>query len=204
MSEGEFVAYLEALSHKRPLIVQERLLNHPDLIDICGHVLCCIRVLSCRNKSGTPEVTNAAFRMALRDDATVDGLHRGGISANVEVDSGRLGPATNLGLTPEVGWCERSPTTGAPIAGRELPMWKEARAMAIKAHAMLPHKVIVGWDIAITPEGPVVVEGNGAPCVDIIQRVTCEPLGAQRFGTLLAWHVRRALDVRDGVATGTA
>jgi len=197
VSEAGLRGLLETSSSRQALLVQARLVNHADMLDMCADALCCVRILTCRNQDGGIEVTNAAFRMALRNDTTVDGLHRGGIAANVDVDSGRLGPATNLGLTPEIGWCHQNPATGVPIAGRILPMWAETCALAIRAHAMLPHKVMVGWDMAITPDGPVVVEGNGAPCVDIIQRVTCEPLGAGRFGALLAWHVDRAIEVRD-------
>ncbi len=197
LTGSELARYLETLSLEKPLLVQRRLSNHPDMVDMCANALCCVRVLTCRNESDAPELTNVAFRMALRSDTTVDGLHRGGIAANVDIETGVLGPATNLGLTPDVGWCTHNPGTGVPIAGRTLPHWPETRALALKAHAMLPHKVMVGWDIAITDKGPVVVEGNGAPCVDIIQRVTCDPLGSARFGELLAWQVDRALAARN-------
>jgi hypothetical protein len=70
-------------------------------------------------------------------------------------------------------------------------------ALAERAHAAFPWKVAVGWDIAITDTVPVLVEGNGSPCVDIIQRVECAPMGTQRFGELLAWHVVRAIEARD-------
>ena len=70
-------------------------------------------------------------------------------------------------------------------------MWAETRALAERAHAAFPYKTAVGWDIAITEDGPVIVEGNSAPCVDIIQRVD-GPMGTSRFGELFAMHVDRA------------
>ncbi len=197
LSRTELVEHLKSLSTKRAYLVQRRLVNHRDIADLCANALSCVRVMTCRNKEGGFEVTNAAFRMALRDDATVDGLHRGGLVAKVDIETGELGLATNLGLNAQFGWVECNPHSGAQIAGRIVPMWPKLRALAERAHGAFPTKVIIGWDIAPTPDGPVIVEGNSSPCVDIIQRVDCEPLGASRFGELLAYHVEAALEARE-------
>lgn len=193
LSASELIEHLGELSREKPLVVQHALTSHADIRDLSGSALSCVRTVTCQNEGGGFEVTNAAFRMALRDDTVVDGLHRGGIVSRVDVQTGELGLATDLGFTPHVGWCEQNPVTGVQIAGRVLPHWPELLAVAVKAHAAFPHKVAVGWDIAITPDGPVVVEGNGSPCVDIIQRVD-EPMGATRFGQLYAYHVARAVE----------
>jgi hypothetical protein len=41
------------------------------------------------------------------------------------------------------------------------------------------------------PAGTLVVEGNGAPDLDIVQRTHREPVGNARLGQLLAFHLRR-------------
>jgi len=38
-------------------------------------------------------------------------------------------------------------------------------------------RMLVGWDIALTPEGPVVLEGNSYPDVHFLQRVHQQPIG---------------------------
>ncbi len=193
LTRQELAEHLKQLSAKQPLLIQKRLTNHRYMLDLCANALCCVRTVTCKNRSGGFEVTNAAFRMALRDDTTVDGLHRGGLVSRVDLATGELGPATDLGFEPNIGWRETNPNSGAQIQGRVLPYWEELKAIALDAHAAFPYKVAVGWDIAITDTGPVVVEGNGAPCVDIIQRVD-GPLGTERFGELLAYHVECALE----------
>ena len=51
-------------------------------------------------------------------------------------------------------------------------------------------------DIAITDEGPLIVEGNSSPDLDILQRFGV-PVCNSRFGDLLAWHLRQRGFCRD-------
>jgi hypothetical protein len=44
--------------------------------------------------------------------------------------------------------------------------------------------------MAILDDGPAIVEANGGPDTDMHQRVSREPLGNQRFGELMAFHLR--------------
>jgi hypothetical protein len=127
--------------------------------------------------------------MAIGANSTVDNFHAGGILANVDLASGRLGRATDIGLTPDIGWVDEHPDTKAAITGRRLPLWPEVLALASRAHAAFSHRVLVGWDIAVAADGPCLVEGNVAPDSDLHQRASGEPLGGGRFGELLAYHL---------------
>jgi hypothetical protein len=88
-----------------------------------------------------------------------------------------------------MGWMGRHPDSGARITGIGLPMWRETREFAVAAHKAFADRVIVGWDIAITPDGPIVVEGNGSPDLDIMQRFVRHGLMSDRLGALLAFHL---------------
>jgi hypothetical protein len=180
-------------SRDEALIVQTTLVNHPGLSDINCGTLATIRIVTSRNESGQYEVTNAAFRMPRVVGSAVDNFHAGGIAAAVDITNGRLGPATDLGLSPKSGWFETHPVTGAPIAGRQLPCWQDARALVERAHPHFSDFAVIGWDVAILPDGPCIIEANGAPDLDIIQRTARQPLGSARLGRLMAWHVKRDL-----------
>jgi hypothetical protein len=143
-----------------------------------------------RTERGSYEAVCALFRMAVGDNRQVDNFHAGGIAAPIDVASGRLGAATDWGLRPRHGWKSHHPDTGGPIEGRILPLWAETRALAERAHAAFADRHIVGWDMAILEDGPAIVEANGGPDTDMHQRVSREPLGNQRFGELMAFHLR--------------
>lgn len=190
LDEAALLAYFAAISGQEEFLVQPRLANHPDLTDLANGVLSTVRVLTCRDESDGFVATHAVFRMAKTPGSKVDNMHSGGIAAPIDLDTGELGQASDMGLRPESDWWERHPYTGARIQGRKLPCWEEVVDLACRAHAAFPDWTAVGWDIAIVGDGPLVIEGNSGPDVDLVQRPHRAPLGASRFGELLAFHLK--------------
>jgi hypothetical protein len=187
--ESSLIGRVADLSRNEPFFIQLAMKNHRDLLELSAGALCTVRMLSCRNEAGDFEVTDAAFRMSVSPASPVDNFHAGGIAAAVDVATGRLGQATDLGKGPDFKWHDLHPLTGARIAGRRLPMWRETVALAQRAHRVFPDYVLVGWDIAVLEDGPCVIEGNRGPDVDIHQRTSLGPIGAGRFGELLAFNL---------------
>jgi len=185
------MARLLDLSRNERFLIQERQVNHPDICDLSPGALATVRLLTFVDENGEIEPVRALFRMGRYADSIVDNFHAGGIAAPVDLDSGTLGPATDFGLAPSIGWIDRHPATGARIAGRRLPQWDAVLALAKDAHQHFRDRAIVGWDIALTADGLSIVEGNGAPDVDNIQRPHRTPLGQSRFAELMMWHVNR-------------
>lgn len=54
---------------------------------------------------------------------------------------------------------ERHPDTGVVFDGFEVPFFHEALMVARQAAEMVPVSV-AGWDVAISHDGPVLIEGN--------------------------------------------
>jgi hypothetical protein len=123
--------------------------------------------------------------------AVVDNFHAGGVAAHVDLETGRLSAATDLGRCAAVGWRGVHPATGAAIAGRRLPCWPQTKALAIAAHRAFADHVLVGWDVAVLADGPCIVEGNSGPDLDIMQRPVRKPAGEGRLAELCAFHLAR-------------
>ena len=187
-------ALLERLlrrSRRQPLIVQPRLPPHPALARLTAGALPTARIVTCLDERGIPEVMVSVFRMSIGANRTVDNMHAGGIAAGVDIATGRLGPASDLGMNSSLGWFSVHPDTGEPIEGRVLPFWEEAKRLATRAHRAFADRVVIGWDIAILNDGPILIEGNGNPDLDIIQRFMRNGLRGERFGQLVAFHLRQ-------------
>ena len=52
------------------------------------------------------------------------------------------------------------PDTGIKFKSMKIPYWEQCIDLVCTAHQKLPRIVGIGWDVAITPTGPVLVEGN--------------------------------------------
>lgn len=54
----------------------------------------------------------------------------------------------------------RLPWNGAHINGRGLPAFQRSVDIVLHAMAILPNFPLVNWDLILSPEGPVILEGN--------------------------------------------
>ena len=172
---------------QRPLLVQPRLRAHRAFSSLSNGALSTVRVVTCLDEFGDPEVVEALFRMAQGNRSIVDNFHAGGLAAAVSLDDGRLGQAS--GQDSRCDWVSKHPDTHAQIEGFELPLWLETKQLAINAHQAFADRKIIGWDIAITDDGPVIVEGNSSPDLDMHQRVRRRGLRQSRLASLLAHHL---------------
>ncbi len=176
--------------HAAGFLVQERLVNHPDVAPLAGAALSTCRIVTILDEAGEPEPIIAIFRMAGDADAVVDNSHAGGMAAPVDLASGRLGAAAFLVHDSSLERLQRREDTGAAIDGAVLPLWPQVIDLAVRAHRAFAPRLLVGWDIALTPNGPVLVEANAQPCTDGLQRRHQVALGDHRFGQLVAHHLR--------------
>jgi len=197
-TQAELLARLIRRSRRQPILVQRRLVNHPHLANLSTGALLTARMMTVQNERGEFEFTHAVLRTAVKRNSPVDNFHAGGIAAPVDARSGELGPALGGGLRgvpkfSDLGPSECHPLTGARISGRQLPFWREAVEIVTQAHRAFPGAPIIGWDVAFTPDGPVIVEGNSAPDLDIIQRCHQMPLGETQLAASLVSLVHRAL-----------
>jgi hypothetical protein len=190
-SAASLLTHLQQRARRQELVVAPCLTNHAELAPLAQGALSTLRMVTVRNEAGDPELLAAALRFPRRAGALVDNFHAGGLAAIVDLARGCLGPATDLGLARDSAWHSRHPVNDARIEGLAVPFWREARALAVEAHAKLGDRVIIGWDIAVLPEGPALVEANGFPDLDLLQRCGAAPLGGSRLCDLLAHHLRR-------------
>jgi hypothetical protein len=86
------------------------------------------------------------------------------------------------------------PVTGADMVGRTMPGWEGMVLMALRLHRLFPGFVLVGWDIALTPAGPVITEANTPPGASMNRQGSFGGLVGTRLFALLAFHAWRWLE----------
>ena len=101
-----------------------------------------------------------------RGGGVCDNSGQGGILCRVDTQTGKIcSPATD----DYFNVYEKHPDTGIVLQGYQLPMVPQAIALAKEAAREIPQVGHVGWDMAITPDGPAIIEGNECPGTDLCQ-----------------------------------
>jgi hypothetical protein len=177
------VAYCRARARSRGLLVQHFLENHPEVRVLSGDTLSTTRVMTYRDPGSPAALIAASFKVA-RPGADVDNVDAGGLACRLDPDTGALGVAR--GKLPSDGEHRVHPDTGVTITGVRLSATRDVMALALDAHEKLDVPWSVGWDVAMTPEGPMLIEGNPYWSVTAAQTPSGAPLPAHFATRLLA------------------
>lgn len=189
LSLSDIAAQLAAL--KTPMLIQPWLRNHPALADIARDSLLTVRVITCLNEKDEPEVCLAMLRLLTMLEPEWKHLPDDEYAAPINLTTGELGLLTGDSMATSVMRMARHPVNDAKIEGRFMPHWEAIQTIARRLHGHVRHRLMVGWDIAITPQGPVMLEGNTNFDVMFLQRVQDQPASASRFGALMGYHLDR-------------
>lgn len=150
--------------HYDCFVLQARLQNHPELVRLSAtQALQTVRVISFIDTTGNCRILHAHFKPITGphlSDTFLEGLI-GNVEAPVFLANGRLESANRIaGTGAGVMDVPIHPLTGLTFTGFQLPLWQEAcRLVVDTAPKFLPLRSI-GWDVALTPLGPVILEGN--------------------------------------------
>lgn len=151
---------------KAQCVVQRRICQHPRLEELYPWSVNTIRFLSVLD-AGEVRVLAAMLRLGNRK-RVYDNLSAGGIGVGIDRNSGRLYPQGFL--KPGFGKIVTAhPDTGVVFDGFEVPFFREAIGLVHRIHSNFYATHSVGWDIAITSEGPTVLEGNTSWEIPMLQ-----------------------------------
>ena len=181
LSAEDLVRRLCETSKTIHLLLQPRLTVHPRLAQLTAGSLATTRIVTARPDDGRIEVLLAMFKMPL-GTCLADNYSSGNSAAAVDPASGTLGKAIARSL--ELGRFVRHPDTNGLIEGVELPCWTEAKELVVRAHGHVEGYYFLGWDVALTADGPLLLEANDSWAAELPQRTHDRPLGAMRFAEL--------------------
>ena len=169
VASDELAAFLSAL---RRYLITDFAVQAPYAAALFPETTNTVRVLTLWDLDlSQPFIAAAAHRVGSSRSAPVDNFHsgRGGLSAKIDVDSGRLGPGATLSEAGRLSWHERHPESGAPIAGVRVEGWNDMAATVLAAASRLPEAPAIGWDLVMTQAGCCFLEGNTPPGLSVWQ-----------------------------------
>jgi hypothetical protein len=151
-------AFLALLRTHPAWKVERRILAHPVLARIAGPTLGTLRLVTIRMLDGTVHLCQPVWKIPIGDSG-LDHYNYGvgSIAAEVDERSGRLGRARRWEVFEHV---THHPETGERIEGVVMPHWAATVACALRVAAAFPELGTLGLDVAVGPEGPILIEVN--------------------------------------------
>jgi glutathione synthase/RimK-type ligase-like ATP-grasp enzyme len=153
----------EYLMNKRLVVLEEIVKQHNTINKLHPHSVNTIRTITIL-KDKKPYVVAAYMRIG--NGKVVDNFNSGGMVVPVDIKTGTI---KYKALDKAGNIYEKHPLTNVNIVGFKVPKWQEVINLAKKAAQEIPELGIMGWDVAITKEGPLLIEANQYPGHDIYQ-----------------------------------
>lgn len=150
----DVAAWRTGLIAKDQTLLEEVLRQHDDLAALYPDSVNTVRMITYRDPQEKLHVIAAVLRIG--NGAVIDNFASGGMFTMLD----DTGTALYPGVDKQSNIYREHPVTGTQIEGLVVPFFAEVVALVSDAATRLPTIPYVGWDIAVTPSGPALIEAN--------------------------------------------
>lgn len=147
--------------YNRSFVHQEVAKQHPAINEIYPDSINTIRFLSHIDKAGKSHIISAFMRFG-RGGSVIDNAKGGGTYVAIDMEKGMLKGKGYQSMKAGGNLFAEHPDTHFVFDGFKIPFFEEACAMILHTLLYIPDG-FTGWDIAISPYGPLLIEGNENP-----------------------------------------
>ncbi len=155
-----FAAQVEA-EYSAGFLFQDAVKQHRVLSDVAGRAVGSIRVVTVQDDEGV-SCLYALWKVPSPSAMSDNYWQPGSMLAELDSGTGRILQCLR-GTGPDQERLENHPVSGAVFTDITIPHWPEVLEVTRDAHSMLPTFGVIGWDIAITEDGPMIIESNANP-----------------------------------------
>jgi len=170
--------------HKDGYIFQERLVLDPLLRDLCGDCIGTVRLMVLVRDSGA-ELFQALWKIPAGKNVADNFWRQGNMLGALDMENGRVLRVVR-GVALEHAEVSVHPDTGKSLVGAVLPNWAAVKSLCLSAAESLSELSMQAWDVAITSEGPVLVEVNIGGDFNLPQLAAGRGLLTESFREFLA------------------
>ena len=139
---------------KGQTVLDEFIVQHPEMSALYPEAVNTVRLITFLDTEDRVHLLAAVLRIGNGD--VIDNFASGGMFTMLDDD----GVAMYPGVDKNSNVYSEHPVTGTPIVGFQVPEYSRVLDLVAALARRTPEAPYVGWDIAITPAGPVVIEGN--------------------------------------------
>lgn len=137
--------------------------QHERISKIHNKSVCTLRLVSLITHDNKIEIIGGFMRFGV-GNSVVDNSSSGGFLVGINLKDGSLKNKGHFMLDYGGGEIYKHPDSDFEFFGFEIPFFEEACNEVVNAVKLIPER-FVGWDVAITKDGPTIIEGNCTPHV---------------------------------------
>jgi hypothetical protein len=134
-------------------VLQRTVVQHPEISHLNSSSVNTVRMVTIHD--GTKAINLASFIRMGQNNSMVDNISLGGIGCGINLD----GTLMKEGFDGMIR-IDRHPDSGQVFEGCTIPQYAKAIELVRQMHQSFHCFFLIGWDIAFTETGPVVIEGN--------------------------------------------
>tara|TARA_B100000809_G_scaffold194433_1_gene193637 strand:- start:384 stop:1439 length:1056 start_codon:yes stop_codon:yes gene_type:complete len=158
--------------------------QHKQINNINSNSINTLRIVTLVTSDHTTQIVSALMRFGV-GNSVVDNASSGGFFVGINMEKGTLKDFGYYLQEHSGNEIYEHPDSGVKFKDFKVPFFKEACEMATNAVKVIPVRLI-GWDVAITPTGPIIIESNAHIHI---------PVSDMAYGGLLQnEHIRKVFD----------
>jgi len=159
--------FIKKMSERMNFLCQEGLKQVDELNILNPDSINSLRIMT-KFKDNQVKTFVTLIRMG-RAGSHVDNTTSGGLSCEIDTETWILKREAVFPFSNPLKTTICHPDTKVPFEGLKLPFREETLYLVEKNALLFPGCETIGWDIALTPEGPVIIEINWNPCPQLAQ-----------------------------------
>lgn len=154
-------------------LLEETIKQHPKMMSLNPDAVSTIRFMIFKHEAGA-KILFSTIRTSITKGTVVDNAGAGGCFANIDIEKGEIWKnaysecvafkkfTKNLKPLISKNGIEKHPLTGTKFIGFKIPYYEEAKDMVLGVANSIDfyNRRLLGFDIAITENGPIIVEVN--------------------------------------------
>lgn len=151
-----YTGLMDKMSKEKFDLIEEYLEQHETLHRLSPSAVNTVRIVTQVHNNGIKIVT---CKLRVSVNSAVDNASVGNMVAPLDPLTGKvIGPAIYADITKADEHIH--PVTGVELSTISIPFWNECIELVTKAAQRIPQNRSIGWDVAITKNKPVLIEGN--------------------------------------------
>ena len=153
----DYESLISYMNQRKFDLIEEFVYQHYKLQKLAPRGLNTIRIITQINKNNEVDIIGTILRLSI--DSNTDNLSVGNAAASIDLKTGIVDRKAVYGDFTKKD-IDVHPISGVRIVGFKIPFWEECIQLVKNAALHSLENKSIGWDVAVTDNGPILIEGN--------------------------------------------